>query len=169
MRVPFVIQQLWIAVSTPFRRNHTANICKHQTKQKGFMHDGQSTTIMQMPLAENGHPDYCLECIGKMSIRCAWCGKPIAIGSPVTLYIPNDDFKVPDYAVCYSEGDSKALVGCLRWNCADTGADMSGHWIPPGKVHRLMSPIELCLQSGQAVIVGDTHNYPASVSLHPIP
>ena len=134
MRVLFILQAVMVAASAPFRRIHTANICGHKTRKKGFMYNGKSTSIMEMPLASNGHPDYCLECIGKMSIRCAWCGEPITIGAPITLYLPNKELKVPNYAVKYGEGDEQALVGCLRWDCADTGADMCGQWMPPGVV-----------------------------------
>jgi hypothetical protein len=74
--------------------------------------------------------------------------------------------------VRYTEDDSNALVGCLRWDCADTGADMCGRWMPPGKVERTPSPMELCLasiQTGQSsiVLVGNTHD-PSSISVHPL-
>jgi len=130
------------------------------------MHDGEAETIMKMPLTENGNPDYCLKCIGEMSIKCAWCGNPITIGSPITLHTPQKDYEVPEYAVRYTEGGSNALVGCLGWNCAYTGADMCGRWMPPGKVERMPSPLELCMASGGVVIVGDTHD-PSTISVHP--
>lgn len=166
MRVLYAVQELLIALSNPFRKSHIANICGHLTRQKGLINDGRNTISMRMPLAKNGHPEYCLDCIGKMTIRCAWCGEPIIIGSPITLYTPKQSFVVPDYAVRY--GEEGALVGCLRWACAVSGADLCGYWMPPGEVERVLSPIELCLQSGQAVVVGDTHNYPATASLHSI-
>lgn len=165
MNVPFIVQSLLCAVSNPFRGIHTANVCRHQTRKKGFMHDGKSMSIMEMPLAKNGHPDYCLECIGKMSIRCAWCGEPITIGDPITLYHPKKEFEVPDYAVKYGESDKQSLVGCLRWDCADTLA-LCGQWMPPGVVRRAPSLFEIALQTGKMVLVDDTRNYPASVSFH---
>ena len=39
------------------------------------------------------------------------------------------------------------LVGCLRWECASTGADRMGFWVPPGIVHRVPSAIEMCMQA----------------------
>lgn len=174
MSIRFQVKKIWFALNRLFRKTYMANVCGHRTKKKDFMFDGHETTIMEMPLAENGNPDYCLVCIGAMSIQCAWCGKPITIGDPVTLYVPEKDFEVPVHAVRYHEGDGpEALVGCLRWNCADTGGDLCGTWLPPGQVHRVPSPIELCLASCEEgrqsmVIVGDTHNYPGSVSVHPI-
>jgi hypothetical protein len=168
MRVPFILQAVMVAISTPFQKIHVANIYGHKTRKKGFMHDGTSTSIMEMPLAENGHPDYCLDCISKMSIRCAWCGESIVIGEHITLDFPHKEFRVPDYAVKYGEGEEQALVGCLRWACADTLAMMCGHWMPPGVVKRVPSPLDIALQTGKAVIVDDVRNYPASISLHDV-
>lgn len=175
MKVLFALSLAGNAVIHIFRHNHTANVCGHLTKQKGVMKspDG-SQSIMSMPLADNGHPNYCLECIGKMTIQCAWCDNRIAIGDPVTLYIPKKGFEIPKHAVHYSsEGGQESLVGCLGWNCAESSADLCGRWMPPGVVQRVPSPIELCLhgmdgKGPNVVFVGDTHNYPASVSLHRI-
>lgn len=160
------------ALGDLFRKTHTANVCGHQTKQKGTMisPDG-SKSIMSMPLADNGHPDYCLECIGEMTIQCAWCDNLIAVGDPITLYVPKQGFEVPKHAVRYNGDGHDSLVGCLGWNRAESGADLCGYWMPPGVVKRVPSPIELCLhgldgKGPNVVIVGDTHNYPASVSLH---
>ena len=81
-----------------------------------------------MPTNENGSMDYCLDCIGKMAIRCAWCGDPIFIGNPITLYTPHGDFQVPEHAIVYNK-EPLQLVGCLGWNCAETGADRAGFWL----------------------------------------
>ena len=64
-----------------------------------------------------------------MAIQCAWCGEPIFIGDPITLYTPHRDFQIPAHAVVHSENPLQ-LVGCLRWGCADTGADRAGFWLP---------------------------------------
>lgn len=168
MRVLFVLQAVMVTVSIPFQKIYIANICRHKTRKKGFMHNGKSTSIMEMPLASNGHPDYCLECIGKMSIRCAWCSEPIVIGEPITLEFPHEEFRVPDYAVKHGEGKEQTLVGCLRWDCADTLVTMCGQWMPPGIVKRVPSPLGIALQTGSAMMVDDALNYPASVSLHDV-
>ena len=86
---------------------------------------------------------YCSKCIESMCIKCAWCEGSIMPGDPITLYGPinRKEFQVPEYAVVYRQ-EPLRLVGCLRWNCADTGADRAGFWIPPGKVDRVLSPIE---------------------------
>lgn len=83
--------------------------------------------------------EYCCECFAGMTIRCAWCGKPILIGDSVTLYFPKPEFVIPEYAVRYKE---KQVVGCLRWDCGDSGIDRAGFWVLPGKVERVFSPTE---------------------------
>lgn len=148
---------IWLVLSWPFRKTYTANVCGHRTKKTGrFVSYGEGC-ITSMPLSENGNPDYCIDCIGKMSIKCAWCEGSIHIGDPVTLYAPQESFKVPEHAVRY-HNDPKCLVGCLRWNCAETGGDRAGFWVPPGKVARVPSPIEMLMaggSEGNAVVVHD--------------
>jgi hypothetical protein len=75
-----------------------------------------------------------------MSVQCAWCGKTIWIGDPVTLYIPEKNYTIPKYAVRYDE-DPQRLVGCLRRDCGSV-VDRKGFWISPGRVFRVFSRIE---------------------------
>jgi len=93
----------------------------------------------------NGEVEYCLGCLGKMTILCAWCKEPIFIGEPVTLYTPRDG-SVPNHAKIHDE-NLLQLVGCLRWNCAESGADRAGFWMPgedgEGKVERVPTPLEI--------------------------
>ncbi len=150
---------VWLAVSYPFRKTFKANICGHWTKKTGNITSHGESFTMSMPLSENGAPDYCLDCVAKMSITCAWCANSIHIGDPVTLYVPQESFNIPDYAVQYDE-DERALVGCLRWDCA-SGVDRQGFWIPPGKVFRVRSPIEMLLSgenNGKVLIIDDFSN-----------
>lgn len=103
-----------------------------------------------------------------MAIRCAWCGNRIFIGDPITLYTPltqeltqNNDFQVPENAVVYSK-DPLQLVGCLGWNCAESGADRAGFWVPgengKGRVQRVQTAYEaiLCSKEPFIMIVDDT-------------
>ncbi|MDK2899472.1 MAG: hypothetical protein PWQ10_659 [Patescibacteria group bacterium] len=130
--------------------SYTATKCKHRTKRKGNVSAFGETTSTTMPINEDDSVDYCLECIGKMAIRCAWCGKTIFIGDPVTLYIANKS-NMPDYAMIYSESSTELskVIGCLRPSCADTGGDISGFWMPSedgkGHVHRIKSVYEIIL------------------------
>jgi len=167
MNVSFQIKRFLTTISHSFRRTYTANVCRHKTKLEGPMSDGENTNIMEMPLAKNGSPDYCIECLGKMSIKCAWCSHPIVIGELITLYTPKKDYQAPGYAVRYTEDGVDAFVGCSRMSCAD-GCDLCGRWMPPGEVKRVPSPLELCLASNGMVIVDDMDRYPESASIHPI-
>jgi len=130
--------------------------CGHMTKKKDDVNAfGESGTIT-ISSFDKGQPEYCHRCLEKMVIRCAWCGNPIFIGDPVTLYSPKKDYKLPDYAVFYNE-KKKQVVGCLGWDCAETGGDRAGFWIPPGKVHRVKTAFETLIQNpdAKAIISSD--------------
>ena len=97
-------------------------------------------------------PKYCHKCYEKMVIRCAWCGGSILPNDPITLYSPIDGYKIPEYAVIYKE-DPEQFVGCLRWGCAESGGDRAGFWVMPGKIRRVLSPIEEIIFSSKDKVV----------------
>lgn len=109
--------------------------CGHKTKKKDKIHAFGETVTMKL-CKDNGKIPYCHRCLEKMTIRCVWCGKPIFIGDPITLCSPKPSFKIPSWAVVYSKKPLR-LVGCLRYQCADTGAARAGFWDTPGKVYPL--------------------------------
>lgn len=77
---------------------------------------------------------YCHDCVEKMVIRCARCGKPIFPGDSVSIVHFED--KIPEYAVAHGGG----FIGCLRLDCS-CGGDFIGTWCVPGKViNRLICP-----------------------------
>lgn len=85
---------------------------------------------------------YCADCLEKMGIKCAWCGEPINVDDPITIYSPKDkDYSFPEYAVYYDK-EKNQVVGCLRESCCFSGADRSGFWIVPGVVERVPSLYE---------------------------
>lgn len=127
--------------------------CEHKTYKKDLVSAFGEKCITKVPVNNKTTP-YCHRCLEKMAIRCAWCGEVIFIGDPITLYTPDENFKAPEYSVVY-KNDPLQLVGCLRWDCAESGADRIGFWLPPGKVEKIMSPIEQCFRSGQSVVVMD--------------
>ena len=145
-----VLDNFFLRLSSlsPFR--FTATKCGHRTKRCGAVSAFGRSIIVKMPVREDGSVDYCLDCIGKMAIRCAWCGNPIFIDDSVTLYTPRGDFQVPDHATVYREKPLQ-LVGCLGWNCADSGADRAGFWMPgengKGCVQRMETPHEMILRA----------------------
>jgi hypothetical protein len=146
-----------VVIFTFFERKIVAN-CGHKTKKKDRVRAHNGSTITTLPIKNKKTP-YCHRCIEKMAIRCAWCGKVIFIGDPVTLYTKIDGCQIPKHAVFYKQNPIQ-LVGCLRWGCAETGADRAGFWMPPGKVCRIPTACEMCLLDMQAggngvVIVND--------------
>lgn len=174
MNISYWFFRLWLFVSYPFRTTYTASVCGHQTKLVGVINDGKEDCLMRMQVAESERPEYCLKCVGEMSIQCAWCGEPIVIGEPITLYVPRDGTGIPAPArvVPYIENGQMAYVGCLGWGCADSGADVCGRWMPPGKVERVPSPIEMMLASHAngrpcAIVVPNISRYPEGVTLTP--
>ncbi len=132
-----------------FSRKRYFPLCNHRSyltkKVSAF---GQEVTFS----VSSSFLVWCPDCLAKMAIRCAWCGKVVFPGDPITLYTPTQEWKVPEYAVVYRE-DPFQVVGCLRMDCADTGADRAGFWVPPGKVRRVFSPIEKLLREGGKGIV----------------
>jgi len=138
MREKFWI--FWFTVTGFLRKKHLANICGHRTLKEGVTSSFNERYVIEMSLEDNGRPNYCLECIGKMAIRCGWCGHQIHIGSFVTPYFPKGE--MPDYTVYDSDRPSgeKTVVGCERADCASSGGDYYAIWIPPGKVQRLRLP-----------------------------
>jgi len=160
MGVRSLIQRL--RARSPFR--YTAEKCGHRTKRSGSVSAFGCTIITKMPINERRTVDYCLECIAKMAIQCAWCTNPIFIGHPITLYTPRSNFTVPEHAVVYRQ-EPLQLVGCLGWDCAHTGADRAGFWLPgddgKGRVQRVPTVYEAILgaEEPSMAIVGDTHDF----------
>ncbi len=126
-----------------------AKECGHYTKTMGQIEAFGDRKIITF----NGQPEYCLDCMAKMSILCAWCGQPIMVGDQITLLSPSspEEFVIPGYAVVHSK-EPLQLVGCLRWDCADSACLRAGFWDTPGKVSRCESPIEMAFRTGRAVI-----------------
>lgn len=129
---------------------HTASKCGHRTYRKGKVSAFGHTITTKMRKNKDCSRDYCLDCLGKMAIRCAWCSRPIFVGDPITLYTPGEGVEVSVHAVSHNE-DPLQLVGCLGSNCADTGGDMAGTWAPgsngKGQVRRMPTAFEYLLGS----------------------
>jgi hypothetical protein len=126
--------------------------CGHKCKEIDYVSAYGGTTQTKISIVK-GKTEYCHKCLEKMTIRCAWCGRPIFIGDQITLYSTNsNDFKAHEDSVIYDK-KNLSYVGCPRRDCAETGADYCGIWIPPGKVYRQTSVIELALANpGCAVL-----------------
>lgn len=137
-----------------FRVRVLARRCGHQSPLNGTVSAYGEFTEMRMPFNNQGTIDWCLDCIGKMTIKCASCGKPIWIGSPIALIVLDDQDEIPPYAVPHEGG----FVVCLRIDCGEP-CMRSGFWLPSvnghGYVFRVPSPIELCLGGQSSVVVSD--------------
>lgn len=134
-----------------FRRRYTATVCGHRTRSEGKVSAYGETITTRMPIRD-GKVAFCLNCLGEMAIRCAWCGAVIFIGDPVTLYIKPSEMELGADTVAYGS-DPVCVVGCLGWDCASTGADRTGFWMPHeiercGYVHRVLSPLEQAMMTG---------------------
>ncbi|MFH0819492.1 MAG: hypothetical protein V1892_00495 [bacterium] len=127
--------------------------CGHEIKLKDEVSAFGETTITTIKPDEDGKVEYCHRCLEKMAIQCAWCGKSIFIGYPITLYTPkNKDFAIPPHAVIFNK-DPLQLVGCLRWDCAQSGVDRAGFWLPPGKVYRVPTPLEIVMSGKKEMLI----------------
>lgn len=138
--------------------------CGHETQIEGQVLAFGESIKTKMPVNEDDSVDYCLDCLGKMAIKCAWCKGVIFIGDVITLYSPRkkDEFELPEQAVIYDK-ERMSVVGCGRTTCADTGADYAGFWLPneegKGHVHRRATMIEKSMadmaKGGSGVIIAN--------------
>jgi len=131
--------------------------CGHETKRINKVSAFGENIETEVPLI-NGKIEYCHECLGKMAVRCAWCGRPIFIGDFITLYTPKDPNFVPQKGSLTYKEEPLRLVGCQRVDCAVSGSDYCGVWIPPGIVHRQKSGIEMALENLGNIIIGNNRN-----------
>ena len=124
-------------------------VCLQRSLQAGCGHVGYRlalvrfdghTGLIQCPV-KHGQTPYCPRCLERMTIRCAWCGQPIFVGDPVTLYTNIPEREMPDYAVPFSL-EPRRYIGCLNWGCGNSH-DHQGFWMPPGKVLSVRSPLEV--------------------------
>lgn len=104
----------------------TATKCGHRTKLIGEMSAFGVKESGEL-VARNGTVPWCWECLSQMAIQCAWCGKPIFVARPVTLYSPIKSFEIPTYAVVHSKEPLK-LIGCGRMSCTSVGDFGQGFW-----------------------------------------
>lgn len=131
---------------------YVGSVCGHEIKTSGTV--SVFGKEIKFTLSNPQNSTYCMECYANMAIQCAWCGELIMVGDPITLYTPKKSFEVPEHAVVHQK-DPLQLVGCLGWDCAQSGMDRAGFWQEPGKVHRVLSPAEIVTATGDTVICSD--------------
>jgi len=145
-----------------FGKSYEAGFCGHKAKLFSKVRVFGKEILLEM---QKGFA-YCPECLAKMAIRCAWCGRFILPGDPITLYSPPDqDWIIPEYAVVYQKEPVVQLVGCMRLLCAEGAIDRTGFWVPPGRVFRVASPMELCMLTNNVVGCNDVDNINKAIPL----
>jgi hypothetical protein len=87
-------------------------------------------------LRSDGSLPLCADCCTKLTVPCAFCGKPILIGYPITLYVKKKSYTPPPGAICY---DGPVFMGCMR--CAVTSLDRAGYWLPVDDADTLMGHV----------------------------
>lgn len=118
---------LWVNRKIP------ATKCGHRTYMSGSVMVFGKHVAFRLPV-KDGQTDYCLRCIGKMSIRCAWHGEPIVIGDAVTLRQPIAGRTLVDTGGCKSD-EAGRYLGCLKCGCLRS--DGKGLWVLPGRAQIL--------------------------------
>jgi hypothetical protein len=120
-----------------------AILCGHKTRPFGQITAFGYGFWAEIPVFK-GKTTFCHECIGKMTIRCAWCGKPIFVGHLVTLSIPPAGARMPEHTQYYLLDKGHACIGCA--NCARQEDVRAGFWTQPGRVQLLPTIFAVCPQ-----------------------
>ena len=100
--------------------------CGH-TAPPIFMHDlyGDVVELTDAALAQRQQCGRCLLAHVKAnSIRCARCGRAILGDDAVAVYDYSAEFKTEWTTVV----DGVRVLGCMRRDCAPSGAYFGGHW-----------------------------------------
>lgn len=146
-----------------FGANYTAKICGHKAKLFSRVKVFGREVFYVL---KKGDFDYCPACRAKMAIICAWCGKIIMPGEPITLYTPEDpNWKIPEHAVIYQREPVLQLVGCMRPLCLEREVDRKGFWVEPGEVLRVASPLELVMAKDSVPVCNDVHDINQAIPL----
>lgn len=114
------------------KRNRTIQAikCGHSTKMRGRVvgFDGDSF-LAELPVVDDT-TTYCHDCLGKMTIRCAWCSRSIFVGKPITLSVQPLAAQMPAYARYLNLDEGRAYIGCAA--CAKPEDNRTGFWTQPG-------------------------------------
>jgi hypothetical protein len=113
-----------------------AYCCGHMTNAEDFLEYEGERAVLELKIDESGETFYCHKCLQEMTIKCAWCGKPIFVGAPVTLYkaAENEEKNLPVYAVLFNK-EENTYLGCWRKDCCEKKEDIVGQWHPDNKVY----------------------------------
>ena len=127
----FSIMFIQIYIDRRRKRLILATECGHKTRISGEICVFGKAVIIEVSVGKDDATTYCLECLGKMSIRCVSCGEAIYIGDGVEIVRLSPESEIPDYAVPHPHIEG-AYFGCVRMACT-CGAGFAGQWVVPGK------------------------------------
>lgn len=114
-------------------RTIPATTCGHRTYVSGSVEIFGKHVAFRLPV-KDGQTDYCLDCIGGMTILCTECGGLIVVGDAVTLRAPIAGRVLVDSNGCKSDADGR-YIGCYRHG--HTKSDGVGLFVIPGIVRPL--------------------------------
>jgi hypothetical protein len=103
--------------------------CGHMTRMKGRLRSGKESISIELKLSD-GRPAHCLDCLNKMSILCARCGRPIFVGDPISVLLPRGWTPHEQAVAC---PDYPGLITCVRSDCTPIYCVM-GAWWPEGRI-----------------------------------
>jgi hypothetical protein len=113
------------------KRTIRARVCGHPTRIHTLVPFENGVIDVEVPLRHN-RTEYCATCLVGMTIRCAWCRRPILINSVIGLFTPPAETQMPDHAKHVSTPSVSGYVICER--CLRPETDPVGVWVPPGAV-----------------------------------
>ena len=86
----------------------------------------------------------CVDCFKKMVIRCPWCSRPIFPGDEVTSGpLPSGVDLHRSIVVVERQEMGHRAIGCNNWHCAKNGRIRVGVWVEPGKLEKIVQPLNL--------------------------
>lgn len=123
-------KHLMAAAISTYKRFLPVAGCGHSTRRKGRVTAFGETVVLETPLDAQGKPYICLECLGKMSIRCAYCHGAIFPFDSITLYAPGTLFEPGEESVTVGKNPVR-FVGCMRSAClSGSKGFFSAVWLP---------------------------------------
>lgn len=98
--------------------------------------------------------------IDQNAVACGHCGEMMLPGSKIWLYRPEKSEEFDKAAVLsVGEGEERALVACLGWDCCPTAALMCGELSESRTIIPFESIMQKALRTNEPIIVSDISTY----------
>ena len=99
--------------------------------------------------------------VDKHAVACGRCGDMMLPGSKIWLYRPEkaEEFDKPAVLAVVGEGQERALVACLGWDCCPTAAFMCGQLDENRTIIPFESIMQKALRTKEPVVVSDVSTY----------